>query len=67
MMNENEIKCELSTIGKLITKKLGMDIGVYAILPNTFDVLDKKFLKVTQSNEQTGISLGEQLFTVRGS
>ena len=40
----------LSTFGKAVNKVLGRDVGVYAILPNVFDVLYEEFLNVKHQN-----------------
>ena len=57
----------LSTFGKAVNKVLGRDVGVYAILPNVFDVLYEEFLNVKHQNWDSGLSIAEQLYTPAGS
>jgi len=49
--------------GKLIT----MSAQIVAVSPNIFKSTLKKYLKIAEKDEKTGLDLGEQLYTPRGS
>ena len=42
-------------------------MGVYAIMPNAFDVLYPEFLRIQHHDWKTGLSIAEQLYTPKGS
>jgi hypothetical protein len=42
-------------------------VGIYAVMPKTFNVMYKEFLHLKHSNWKSGLSKIEQLYTAKGS
>jgi hypothetical protein len=47
------------------TRLLQYDIGIYGVLPDIFDTGANEFLSV--SSQESGLPLGEQLYSARGT
>lgn len=59
---ENE-KASLTNLGHIQSA----EAHIYAVSPNFFEVADDDFLIASMRDMDTGLSFGEQLYTVRGS
>jgi len=57
----------LSSVGKVATTIVGEDVGIYAVMPNVFDVMYEDYLDVSHKNRESGLSIAEQLYTPQGS
>ena len=45
-LNINKQPVALTSVGKIESAIIGEDVGVYAIMPNAFDVLYKDYLEI---------------------